>query len=1173
LFALLGACTAPLIAAERYVFETIGGDQGLRDLVVTTLCQDRNGFLWVGTPSGLFRYDGHRLLGFTTRDGLPDTSITALYESPDGTLWVGTYHGLAWRSGTGFTASGNPELRQFIYPQGIVSDGHRRVLVPTRKGLAAVSLMPGGTEAGFQLLPQPASIQGQFATSVFPESERAVWFGCGRSICLSDGTGVRVWGEEAGVPKDLWQFIVRDRSGNLWVRSRMQLIELPAGASRFQTVSLSDVGPINYGIPTLAFDRSGALMAPTSTGLAILRGGKWVRVGHRQGLPTSTVTAFLQDRKGLVWVGTLAGLVRWAGYGQGESYTDLEGLAGEGILTLLEDPEGGLWAGTDGGLSHGVLAGGEWQWRREGDAGLRWVSNLARSKDGAIWLSTVDRQAVRYLPKSGKLERYGQFDGAPYRLFIDSSDRVWVTTSYGLYRGQAGNPAGGFERVLPPDATNRTTFTWVAEDARRDLWFGTYSGVFRQSGEKWFHYQKKDGLSSDRIGAVAAAPSGEILVTNWDSAALDRIRADGERVQIVSQDLSTQLDDTKAKLIHFDRAGREWMLTDHGAAMRSRNAWVRIGRPEGLIASNCNAMVAAADGSVWLGTPRGLSHLRVPAVPDAESPPAAKFAEVLLGGRAVDSAGAPVATASEAFLAKLTTLSFVRAAEIEYRFRGLDSGDRWVDPQRAEVSSEYPRAGHYRVEVQARWPSSDWGPVAALDLDVRARWYESSWFRGGLVLLLGCGALGAWKLRAVRFAASRAHLEQVIGERTRELRDANERLRQEIAERELVHREKQRLEEELTQAKRMESIGRLAGGVAHDFNNLLTVINGYCDLLLADLMEADPMRAALTEVRTAGQRAAEVTRRLLAFSRKQILQPRPVSLAEIVTGMRAALRRQLREEIELLVDVAGNVGLVMADRGQIEQVLAHLVTNARDAIAGAGTITIGVRPVEIEDCGGRVPLDTPPGRYVEIAVADTGHGMDDATRANVFEPFFTTKEVGKGTGLGLAMVHGVVKQSGGSIVVESRPGNGTIFRIYLPRCAEEAGAPTSQAVVRPAAPGRESILVVEDQDAVRRLAALVLRQAGYAVTESSTGSAALALLETLTSPLDLVVTDVVMPGISGSELAKQVRERSAGTAVLYISGYPRGTAEMGDAGVDFLSKPFTAEELLHKVRSVLDRRQ
>jgi signal transduction histidine kinase len=302
-----------------------------------------------------------------------------------------------------------------------------------------------------------------------------------------------------------------------------------------------------------------------------------------------------------------------------------------------------------------------------------------------------------------------------------------------------------------------------------------------------------------------------------------------------------------------------------------------------------------------------------------------------------------------------------------------------------------------------------------------------------LLAALACGAAwAAWKLRERHNAAARAGLELEVRERTTELSAANQQLRQEITERELADRETERLEGELLQAKRLESIGRLAGGVAHDFNNLLTVINGHCDVMLSRLGAIDPLRDSIHEVRDAGERAAELTRRLLAFSRKQILQPAPVSPGEIVSGIEGMLRRLLRSDIELITQFQPEAGQVMADRGQIESVLINLVVNARDAIAGPGRIMIVVREVEV--AGGQpAGRDLKPGRYVRIAVSDTGHGMDEKTLQDVFEPFFTTKEVGKGTGLGLAMVHGVIKQSGGAIAVQSLPGKGTTFEILLPR--------------------------------------------------------------------------------------------------------------------------------------------
>jgi signal transduction histidine kinase/CheY-like chemotaxis protein len=433
-----------------------------------------------------------------------------------------------------------------------------------------------------------------------------------------------------------------------------------------------------------------------------------------------------------------------------------------------------------------------------------------------------------------------------------------------------------------------------------------------------------------------------------------------------------------------------------------------------------------------------------------------------------------------------------------------------------------------------------------------------------------CGALwAAWQARVHHFAAQRARLQHQVDLRTSELSAANDQLRSEIAERERAAAEKQRLEEELLQARKLESIGRLAGGVAHDFNNLLTVINGHCELLLDRLHEWDPIRSSVEEVRGAGQRAADLTQRLLAFSRKQMLQPKPISLADTVKGIESMLRRLVRENIDLLVNPRPDAGLVMADRGQFEQALVNLVVNASDAIEGSGRIVVGVRAVDIGEDSTVADPDLIPGSYVLLTVSDTGCGMDPETLRNIFEPFFTTKEVGKGTGLGLAMVHGFVKQSGGSVVAESSPGKGTTFYIYLHRVD---GGPAGAGIVsapgfRQRSRGHESILLVEDQEQVRELAVTVLQHAGYKVDNAADGESALMLVEKREAPLDLLLTDVVMPLMSGPELATKVRHRSPSTRVLFISGY---SPEYLNVEAPHLLKPFTPTQLLEQVRKALD---
>jgi PAS domain S-box-containing protein len=386
--------------------------------------------------------------------------------------------------------------------------------------------------------------------------------------------------------------------------------------------------------------------------------------------------------------------------------------------------------------------------------------------------------------------------------------------------------------------------------------------------------------------------------------------------------------------------------------------------------------------------------------------------------------------------------------------------------------------------------------------------------------------------------------------------------------------ERRQLEAQLRQAQKMENVGQLAGGIAHDFNNLLTVINGMAELALDEVDEGDQqLRSDLSEIRRAGERAAALTRQLLAFSRKQILQPQVIELNATVTDMCNMLQRLLGEDIDLVIKSNATRASVRADRGQIEQVIANLVVNARDAMPYGGTLTISTGTVRLDAQFGRqLGAAVTPGSYVALQVRDTGSGMDDATRRRIFEPFFTTKAPGKGTGLGLSTAYGIVKQSDGFIAVESKPGRGSCFSIYLPEVVQTEGRPPIGASTGPMR-GHETILVVEDMIGLRRLISRTLESTGYKVITAASGDEALRLLEQHHEPVHLMVTDVVMPGMSGRSLAERLDQLRPEMKVLYMSGYTDDVIlrhGVLDAGVPFVNKPFRVDDLIRTIRQTLD---
>ncbi|MBI4676741.1 MAG: response regulator [Elusimicrobia bacterium] len=407
---------------------------------------------------------------------------------------------------------------------------------------------------------------------------------------------------------------------------------------------------------------------------------------------------------------------------------------------------------------------------------------------------------------------------------------------------------------------------------------------------------------------------------------------------------------------------------------------------------------------------------------------------------------------------------------------------------------------------------------------------------------------------------SKEHTARLLPAIERELREAEAR------------RAARQVSEQFRQSQKLEAVGRLAGGVAHDFNNLLTTIMGNCEFLLEATAAGDPKRKDLEEIRAAGQKAAALTRQLLAFSRKQILQLKVLDLNAVVADSERLLRRLIGEDIALRVAMGKDLPPIKADPGQIEQVVMNLAVNARDAMPRGGKLTIATSNYVVDENHPRVEFDVKPGPHVMLSVSDTGCGMDETVRPRIFEPFFTTKELGKGTGLGLSTVYGIVKQSAGCVCVQSRPGEGTTFKICFPAASGPAEPLAKEAAPR-SLKGSETILVVEDDEKVRALVKRILSSRGYLVLAAADGDEALRISAERRDAIHLVITDVVMPRMSGADLAREIRKSRPMAKVLYLSGYTDDViAERGilKPGIRLLQKPFDADILCRRVREAIE---
>ena len=1179
---LLASIGASTLTAQRFNFKFYGEEEGLENLGVQVLLQDRSGFLWVGTQNGLFRYDGSRFNGFGKQNGLPGARIESIHEAVDGTLWVGTRNGIARLQAGRFQTVPMGVAEGIASREGIASDASGRLYLATERGLVV------GARAGNQFHFTRAA---EDAASVYVDGGGVVWYGCANSLCRLENGEQRDIGSAEGLPREQWDAILGDLDGNLWVRSEKSLYVRASGAQRFEArTGLPESTNTN---PALALDPSGRLLVATYRGLARQDGDGWEMIGAQQGLTSNDISAMMQDREGSMWIGLLgSGVARWLGYSKWQGWSEREGLSRESVWSMARDASGRLWVGTQFGLNYAEEHGDRLVWRRQPVAGVDMIRTLAAAPDGTLWIGGTPGGLHQLNPRTGRTQAFGASEGLNSdnvrHLMVDGEGRVWASTRDGLFRGVAHNAR--FERIFPPGTQPNETFHMTAIDRQGQVWIAGARGLARLTpglaGGKWTRFTKRDGLKSDVVAHVAEDAEGAIWIGYYDAFGLTRLTFPNGQLKLEHFTVGNGLRSDKSIFLGTDQQGRLWAGSDHGVDVFDHDRWRHYGRSDGMIWDDCNSNAFLADGAgaIWIGTSRGLSQFRMQAASAPNVPPPVVFTSVKLGGEDLEPAASEVPYRRNSLEVRFAALTFVQESSVVFRYR-LAGGQRaWIETTQRELN--YPKLppGQYTLEVMARNAQGLWSAAPArVSFSILAPWYLTWWFRIAAALFALLMGMLLWHRRTHRLQAERNRLEAAVTLRTRELSLEKQRVLDEKARTEQQKIEIERLLLEAQQASRSKS--EFLANMSHEIRTPMNGVLGMTDLVLGTPL-TEEQREYVETARLSAHSLLTLLNDVLDFSKIEAgrldLNPMVFSLrqcaSETVRMFRiAASEKKLGMEACVEDDVPDRI---VGDPDRLRQVLLNLIGNAvKFTESGGVTLRVAVESA------------TDASITLHFAVSDTGIGIPAGKQELIFEAFrqadgSTTRKYG-GSGLGLAICSRLVELMNGSIRVESEPSRGSTFHFTaqfgLARQMEEGGPTDGTSLQNMVAavgtmeatrtPGRMlNILLAEDNPVNQRVAMRLLEKRGHRVTVASTGRATLEAVER--ENFDLILMDVQMPDLDGIEATALIREREkktgAYTPIVALTAYTmKGDRERClAAGMDtYINKPIEAAKFIQVVEA------
>lgn len=1012
LLAALQLAAGPLGAApgpRRFVFRHHGPEQGLENQTVTSLAQDKTGFLWAGTQEGAFRFDGHRFVRFGRADGLPSELVDAVHVSRDGTLWVATDLGVARLEGARFRAFGPAEglATDALGTQPFAEDGEGRLWVVDAEGLR----VQDGPR--FQAIDLGPAFTAHEMESVASGPDGAIWVGARGQVARRTEGSVEVLDTGDGVPDERVEALLVARDGALWIRTASRLLRRPKEGGRFE--DRTGRLPPSNSFGSLMEDEDGVLWVPTDFGLARSRpDGGWEVVGASRGLTADAVLSVLRDRDGSVWVGLAGGgLDRWLGYPRWSALTTAEGLNNDAVWAIERDREGALLVGTDRGLNHiDPTTGAIRTWQAADGLPGHCVFVIGPEEDGTVLLGFFPGGIVRFDPRRGPTaERYGVREGLRssrvFDLARDPEGTLWAATAAGLQR-LAGRR---FESVVLPEGDVDEPIRALHVDAARRLWAAGRRGLAVREGGTWRRLTRKDGLKDDQVGYLASDAEGRVWIGYWEPIGAARLRLTGGALQVEPFDTGRGLASDSVEALAVDGAGDAWLGTSRGVHRVRGSTVARFTAADGLLWDYVNVVRADADGGLWVGTSRGLAHL-APGRRRPPRPPTLVITDVRLDGQPVDAQRPPRA-ASAVLEVSFTAVTFRRPDQVVFRYRLAGFED--VVETRAR-SVRYPRLppGSYVFEVEAR--DDEGGTSAPVRLEVRLLppWYRTTAAHAAFAGLALVALAGGYLLRVRQHVHARRELEEAVRQRTAE-----------------VERQNQRLAEQASAlAAAAEERRQVYTTIVHDLKNPLTPLLGGVELLAASVgTSPGPVQQTLDRMRQSGRRLLFLIDSYTTMARVGGDGPgwRGFSARDMTAELALAYEPAARQRgLTLLLqgraprggdDAPRGGALVDASPGAVYRALENLIGNA---LKYAGR---EVRLAVEEDASS-----------VALVVENDGERIAPEDRARVFELFEQLPQSPSrpGSGVGLFSARRQVEEQGGRIVIEDAA-DGVRFKVVFPR--------------------------------------------------------------------------------------------------------------------------------------------